>query len=339
MSLVQKLGKPDLFITMTCNAAWPEITEQMVAGETAQNRPDLVSRVFRAKLLTLKKKILNEHVFGEVAAFIYVVEFQKRGLPHAHFLIILKPQFKLKSPSDFDKFVCAEIPTVECPILRKSVLRHMMHGPCGAMNPQCQCMKHPKTMDRCKYGFTKNFCDATSNNAEGYPLYRRPNSGESAIIRKHRLDNRWAVKYLYKYVYKGHDRTSFSVCEPDQGGAVDEIDQYQSGRWVSPCEAAWRIYGFDLFEMHPSVMPMPIHLPNMQSLQMRPHEQLDAVAANEKRTRTALTEFFRVNSENPEIRLLYGDFTDSFRWDKDKKKAETAEQSRSRWTPSIRGTP
>ncbi|KAL9232898.1 hypothetical protein vseg_007960 [Gypsophila vaccaria] len=201
-------------------------------------------------------------------------------------------------------------------------------------------MKHPKTMDRCKYGFPKNFCDATSNNAEGYPLYRRPNNGESAIIRKHRLDNRWvipynpyllttfdchlnvevcstiqAVKYMYKYVYKGHDRISFSVCGPDQGGAVDEIDQYQSGRWVSPCEAAWRIYGFDLFEMYPSVMPLPIHLPNMQSLQMRPHEQLDAVAADEKRTRTALTEFFRVNSENPEIRLLYGDFTDSFRWE------------------------
>ncbi|KAL9235703.1 hypothetical protein vseg_010442 [Gypsophila vaccaria] len=71
--------------------------------------------------------------------------------------------------------------------------------------------------------------------------------------------------------------------------------------------------------MHPSVMPLPIYLPNMQSLQMRPYEQLDAVAVNEKRTRTALTEFFRVKTENPETRLLYDDFMDSFRWDKDKK--------------------
>ncbi|KAK9723987.1 hypothetical protein RND81_05G039300 [Saponaria officinalis] len=98
MSLVQKYGKPNLFITMTYNSSWPEIKEQLSVGEEAQNRPDLVSRVFQEKLLALKKQIMEKQIFGEVAALVYVVKFQKRRLPHAHFLIILKPEFKMKCP-------------------------------------------------------------------------------------------------------------------------------------------------------------------------------------------------------------------------------------------------
>ncbi|KAK9666371.1 hypothetical protein RND81_14G180300 [Saponaria officinalis] len=93
----------------------------------------------------------------------------------------------------------------------------------------------------------------------------------------------------------GHDRISFNV--------APEAD---SGRWVSPVEAIWRIYGFDLFEIHPPVMALPIHLPGMQTIQMRPHEK------------TPLTEFFRINSENadkPERKYLYGNFTEHYRWD------------------------
>ncbi|KAK9689010.1 hypothetical protein RND81_09G027900 [Saponaria officinalis] len=195
MSLVQKYGKPDLFITMTCNAAWPEIKEQLSASEEAQNRPQLVARAFRAKLLSLKKKIMEQHIFGEVVALIYVVEFQKRGLPHAHFLIILKPSFRMKCPEDFDKFVSAEIPSESEVHLRKAVLRHMMHGPCGQLNLECQCMKHKGAMGKCKYGYPKKFMDNTSNNSEGYPMYRRRNSVEAAIIRKHKLDNRWVIPY------------------------------------------------------------------------------------------------------------------------------------------------
>ncbi|KAI3725246.1 hypothetical protein L1987_65027 [Smallanthus sonchifolius] len=49
MTLVQDDGKPDLFLTMTCNPQWPEICDNLKAGQTAQDRPELVSRVFRAK--------------------------------------------------------------------------------------------------------------------------------------------------------------------------------------------------------------------------------------------------------------------------------------------------
>ena len=43
--------------------------------------------------------------------------------------------------------------------------------------------------------------------------------------------------------------------------SIDEIERFQSGRWVSPLEAVWRIFAFDLYDMQPAVMPLQMHLP------------------------------------------------------------------------------
>ncbi|KAK9073844.1 hypothetical protein SSX86_006438 [Deinandra increscens subsp. villosa] len=48
MTIVQDDGKPDIFLTMTCNPNWPEICDNLKPGQTAQDRADLVSRVFHA---------------------------------------------------------------------------------------------------------------------------------------------------------------------------------------------------------------------------------------------------------------------------------------------------
>ncbi|XP_057249904.1 uncharacterized protein LOC130591037 [Beta vulgaris subsp. vulgaris] len=306
---------------MTCNPNWPEIKEHLAPGEQAQHRPDLVARVFRAKLIALKKLIVEDSVLGEIAAYTYVVEFQKRGLPHAHLLLIMKPSYKVKEPNVFDKFISAEIPDESNPHLRKIILSHMMHGPCGAANPECPCMKHKSSPGVCKYGYPKTFQEETSTHENGFPLYRRRNDGQNPIIRKFAMDNRWvipynpylsalfdchlnvevcltiqAVKYIYKYVYKGHDKISFAVSAQQDPKPVDEIQQFQTGRWVSPCEAAWRIFSFDLFEMYPPVLPLQIHLPNAQTVQFKPQEQLAGIVANDTRTRTSLTEFFKMNA-------------------------------------------
>ncbi|XP_074299755.1 uncharacterized protein LOC141630914 [Silene latifolia] len=340
MALVHRFGKPDLFVTMTCNPTWPEIKDHLAPGEEAHNRPDLVARVFRAKLLALKKQIVEKHIFGEVAAYVYVVEFQKRGLPHVHFLIILKDGYRLKCPADFDKFVCAEIPSMANPALRKTVLKHMMHGPCGKLNPACSCMKHANSPGCCKYEYPKSYTSDTTVNGAGYPEYRRRNTGEKVLIRDHELDNRWvipynpyllalfdchlnvevcstmhAVKYLYKYIYKGHEKISFSVTDAEEPTTIDEIAQFQSGRWVSPCEAAWRIFGFDLFETHPPVMPLQMHLPNMQTIRLKSTDNLADVIADEKRSRTPLTEFFKKSATKDCPKLLYGEFNEHYRWD------------------------
>ncbi|XP_021861966.2 uncharacterized protein [Spinacia oleracea] len=176
-----------------------------------------------------------------------------------------------------------------------------------------------------KYGYPKKFAAETTNSSDGYPLYKRIDTGESVCIRRVNMDNRsvipynpyllslfdchlnvevcstiMAVKYLYKYVYKGHDKITFNVVQDGSTAIVDEIQQYQAGRWVSPCEAACRIFGFDMFEMSPSVLPLQIYLPNLHTIQVMPHENLDEIISNDKRSRTQLTEFFRMNAATPD---------------------------------------
>jgi hypothetical protein len=58
MALVRKFGKSDLFITMTCNPNWLEILHELKSGEEANDRPDLISRVFNMKLNALLKNLL-----------------------------------------------------------------------------------------------------------------------------------------------------------------------------------------------------------------------------------------------------------------------------------------
>ena len=95
MALVRKFGKPSYFITMTCNPDWPEITEACAEANCSKtDRPDITARVFKLKLDALMDDIVKNHIFGEVAAHLCVVEFQKRGLPHAHILLIMKPGFR-----------------------------------------------------------------------------------------------------------------------------------------------------------------------------------------------------------------------------------------------------
>lgn len=59
MAVFQRYRKLDIFLTITCNANWVEIKQDLAEGERAQDRSNLVSRIFRAKLVALKK-ILRE---------------------------------------------------------------------------------------------------------------------------------------------------------------------------------------------------------------------------------------------------------------------------------------
>ena len=110
MALVQHFDRPDLFITMTCNPDWIEIQQELRPGQTPQDRPYLVTRVFRAKLQDLKEQIFKKEIFGIVVAHVFVVEFQKRGLPHVHILLILKEGHNIKSGDQYDRFISVDIP-------------------------------------------------------------------------------------------------------------------------------------------------------------------------------------------------------------------------------------
>ncbi|XP_042950311.1 uncharacterized protein LOC122282424 [Carya illinoinensis] len=338
MTLVQRYGKPDIFLTMTCNPNWKEISTQLLPHEETQNRPDLIARIFRAKLEDLKYELFKREIFRKISAYVYVIEHQKRGLPHAHFLIILRQDWKLYAPESFDEIVSAELPDKDNNLhLYTAVIKHMMHGPCGVLNPTNVCMKKNGC---CKNNYPKQFVSNTVVGNDCFPIYKRCNNGRTAKIRGHDLDNRWvvpynpyllamfdchinveicstikAVKYLYKYIYKGHDRVAFNLVSEQSTQQIDEIERFQSARWITPPEAMWRIFGFIINEVHPAVYSLHLHLENQHQVTFRAHENLTNVINSDFSAKSMLTEFFATNQVDQNARkLLYKEFPEFYVW-------------------------
>ncbi|GKA09992.1 DNA helicase PIF1, ATP-dependent [Tanacetum coccineum] len=170
MALCRTYDNPDLFITFPSNPKWPEISEMLTyfPGQKSHDRPEIGTRVFKIKLTELLDDLTKIHVFGESRGVVYVIEFQKRGLPHAHILLWLKEHCKCKTPSDIDDIIFTELPSpTDDPDAYKIVTDYMLHGPCGkdARNTACttdgKCLKH----------FPKQFLVETFLDEEGYPHY------------------------------------------------------------------------------------------------------------------------------------------------------------------------
>jgi hypothetical protein len=66
--------------------------------------------VLKIKLKELINDIHKNHIVGCTIAGIYVVEFQKRGLPHAHILIFFTGNYKPHTVKDIDRMISAELP-------------------------------------------------------------------------------------------------------------------------------------------------------------------------------------------------------------------------------------
>ena len=47
----------------------------------------------------------------------------------------------------------------------------------------------------------------------------------------------YTVKYLYKYIYKGHNKVTICIAQNNETKVVDEIKHFQDAKWVSPQKA------------------------------------------------------------------------------------------------------
>ena len=55
-------GAPDLFITITANPKWREISENLHPGQKPHDRNELIHRVFRLKLKSMLNEIIDERL-------------------------------------------------------------------------------------------------------------------------------------------------------------------------------------------------------------------------------------------------------------------------------------
>ncbi|XP_019170931.1 PREDICTED: uncharacterized protein LOC109166402 [Ipomoea nil] len=304
MAICRWIGYPNLFITFTCNPKWPEIQRYIKKrGLNAEDRPDIVCRIFKIKLDSLIREIRVGQLFGEVRSVIYTIEFQKRGLPHAHILLFLLRQCVELSTTYMDDIISAEIPDKDWDIKYfNAVEEFMIHGPCGAANKKSPCMANGK----CSKHFPKTFVESSSLDDDGYPKYRRRDDGRTVVKNGTQLDNQYVVphnrylllkynahinvewcnqsrsiKYLFKYVNKGNDRVTAefykSTVDENSNEVIDEIGMYYDCRYVSACEATWRLFSFDVQFRTPSVERLSFHLPNCQSVIFEDDDSIERV--------------------------------------------------------------
>uniref|UniRef100_A0A0R0KEV8 ATP-dependent DNA helicase n=1 Tax=Glycine max TaxID=3847 RepID=A0A0R0KEV8_SOYBN len=221
MAICSHVGFPNLFITLTCNPNCPEIRKLLSPlNLKPTDRPDIVSQIFRLKYEQMLSDLTKGQLLGKVVAYMHTIEFQKRGLPHVHLLL---------------------------------VQNHMIHGPCEILQPNSPCMKKGK----CNRFYPKQFQPQTLLDSNGYPVYRRRNNGHSISKNGVIIDNRYivpynpkllkkhqahinieccnqstSIKYLFKYINKGYDRVTavmvFNSNDTTQNVNIhnDELKEY-----------------------------------------------------------------------------------------------------------------
>ncbi|XP_030762655.1 uncharacterized protein LOC115887381 [Sitophilus oryzae] len=167
MVYVRQYGRPDLFITFTCNPRWKAITDTLFPGQKSHDRHDIIARVFHLKVKKMMALLTKGDLFGPVRCFIYSIEWQKRGLPHIHILLWLEQRIM---PDKIDDVIRAEIPdSEEDPLLYNVVKSNMLHGPCGSLNHKSPCMKDGS----CSKKYPRPLLKDTQTGDDGYPQYRR----------------------------------------------------------------------------------------------------------------------------------------------------------------------
>jgi hypothetical protein len=158
---------------------------------------------------------------------------------------------------------------------------------------------------KCKKQYPRKFQSETVMDVNGYLIYQRRGAHfwfmelnwtiigwyrtmftkYDAHINVKVCNNICAVKYLFKYIYKGHDHAIVEIsCQSNNGteGNVveaDDIKKYLDYRYVSTSEAVWRIFKFDMHERFLVVEHLQYHLPNQQMVLFNEDDDVQKMAA------------------------------------------------------------
>lgn len=224
LAIAAVYGGPTFFITMTCNPEWPEIQSQLRPGQDFTDIPVVVVRVFKRKLALLQKAL--KKMFpnaGRQLYSIHSIEFQKRGLPHAH--ILVKFFRDCVNPRDIDIIVSAEIPTnAEDASLVKRFMMHNHPAPDKPRSKYCQ-REEPDGSRSCRFRYPHPLQEVTTVDTEGRVHYRRRRPGDEMVVpyclpllRKYQCHLNFEVantshifQYLFKYIKKGMTLRKFVI--------------------------------------------------------------------------------------------------------------------------------
>ncbi|MBW0491242.1 hypothetical protein O181_030957 [Austropuccinia psidii MF-1] len=185
----------------------------------------------------------------------------------------------------------------------------MLHAPCQE-GSRCW------TNCGCKWGYPKPYAAETSISNDAYPVYCR-RQGSSFTSGSHIYTNQGvipynkylslryqchvnveipygikALKYLYKYICKGEDKSALNL-EVD-----DETTSFVNGRYIGPSGATWRLFQFHMSGREPAIQRLSLHLEDKQLVYFRDAEGAIEQIVTGSVKKTTLTEFFKLNHCN-----------------------------------------
>ena len=275
-----------------------EITGALLDNQSPCDRPDIVAHIFKLKLQALLHDLYYGHypVLGKMSTLIYVVEWQKRGLPHAHILAICNPASKPQGPEDYDKIVCAEIPHSKThPSLHAVVTKFLMHRPCGVANPKSPCMIDGKC--------SKNFQRTMSMKHMQVKMDIHTIRGETQIDVLTSQVSCWITNMLFHITHTSQQNimptpmlryavvcshasicTSMSTKGPDMASVAlepsekgDEIKKFVNSRFITASQSMWRFFKFDAHGRYPSVQCLAVHKEDRQTVVFKEDRPLEGL--------------------------------------------------------------
>ncbi|VDM97756.1 unnamed protein product [Onchocerca ochengi] len=127
------------------------------------------------------------------------------------------------------------------------------------------------------------------------------------------------------YTEEGQQKMAFLVCWPERSDRnvvvhIDEIAQYQAGKYISSNEAVWRILSFPIHERNPTVVHLAVHLENGQRAYFKTGNVQQIVLNPPTITSTV---FFTLCQNDPFAKtLLYSEVPSYYTWNASRKSFE-----------------
>ncbi|CAH1428475.1 unnamed protein product [Lactuca virosa] len=103
--------------------------------------------------------------------------------------------------------------------------------------------------------------------------------------------------------------------ECENNDVVDEIVEYYNCRYLSACEASWRIFKYDVHCRYPSVVRLPFDLLNQQQILYGEDDDIDDVLDKPSVAASKFTSWMDCNAIDNEAReLTFVEFPTKFIW-------------------------
>jgi len=334
-SIIKNKGLPTLFITIGLNTAWQELKDAVNRYFEPQYRPEVMARVFKCKLQDIIDDITKEYKFGKPEGWFYSIEFQNKGLPHCHLVVILNENDVPKTVADYDDIVCCEIPCSETQKeLFDQVKSNHIHRKCGkGYDMSAPCLKNGV----CSQGFPFALQEETDISNKLKPIHRRRENDRTIVIDGVSYNNQWienynpfmlqkfrtpffivitpsmkTLEYMFKSLYGEPKSTEFKF---SRGSGKDEIKEMKDGRTVCAIEACFGLFGFKTSKFSTSVKFLPIHLEKKENVTMSSKKPLGTILGERSTSElVGFIEFCRMNKDIAQF-FTYFNVSQYAKWD------------------------